>query len=105
RKPELFEELHAIWKQYAGPEAAVQPEPGAVLNGRALSLPRPYYPDGARARGLAGLIVVKVTIDESGKVIGAKDMCQGPPYLSESAVGAAWKARFTPTKLHGQPVK
>jgi len=48
---------------------------------------------------------VKVTIDESGKVIGAKDMCQGPPYLSESAVGAAGKARFTPTKLHGQPVK
>ena len=50
-------------------------------------------------------MVVKVEIDERGKVIDARDMCQGPPYLSEASVAAALKARFTPTKLSGMPVK
>ena len=76
-----------------------------VLNGRALELPQPSYPAEAQQRRLMGMIVVKVEIDETGKVIKAADMCQGLPYLSEAAVAAAWKARFTPTKLSGMPVK
>ena len=48
---------------------------------------------------------MRVEIDETGTVISAKDLCQGPPYLSEASVAAAKKARFTPTKLNGQPVK
>ena len=54
---------------------------------------------------LSGIVVVKVTIDEEGKVIKAEDMCQGPHYLSEASVAAAYRARFTPTKLRGTPVK
>jgi len=50
-------------------------------------------------------VVVMVEIDEQGKVTGAKDLCQGLPYLSESAVNAALKARFSPTMLSGTPVK
>lgn len=48
---------------------------------------------------------MKVEIDETGSVISAIDMCRGPAYLSEAAVSAAPKARFTPTKLSGMPVK
>ena len=103
-KPELLTELTEITRQFATVEE-MPLEPGMVLNGRALSLPMPDYPDGARARRLSGTIVVKVEIDETGAVIGARDMCQGLPYLSEAAVAAAWKARFTPTKLRGKPVK
>ena len=77
----------------------------AILNGRAISLPRPEYPADARARNLSGTVTVKVEVDETGRVINAIDMCQGPPYLSESSVKAALKARFTPTKLSGVPVK
>jgi TonB family protein len=105
RKPELFTELTALRKQLAGPDAAREPESGMVLNGRAIELPQPDYPAAAQQRRLMGLIVVKVEIDETGKVIKATDMCQGMPYLSEAAVAAAWKARFTPTKLSGMPVK
>lgn len=36
---------------------------------------------------------------------GKYGACNGPPYLSEAAVAAAMKARFTPTKLSGMPVK
>jgi TonB family protein len=103
-KPELFKQVHAIWQQFASQEAR-EPEYGQVLNGRAISLPRPDYPDGARSLRLSGTVVVKVLIDEQGKVIKAEDMCQGPPYLSEASVAAAFKARFTPTKLSGMPVR
>lgn len=71
----------------------------------AISLPKPDYPKEARERYLAGTVVVKVESDETGKVISAKDMCKGPPYLSQSSVASALKARFTPTKLSGMPVK
>jgi TonB family protein len=102
RKPEVFKTIRDIWKQFSHTNEA---EPAQVLNGRALSLPLPNYPEAAKAHRFAGTVVVKVEIDETGKVIGARDMCQGPPFLSEASVAAAWKARFTPTKLSGMPVK
>lgn len=78
---------------------------GAVLNGRALSLPKPKYPDDARNARAKGVVVIKVMIDELGKVIEATDMCGGHPLLVKPSLEAAWKARFTTTKLSGQPVK
>jgi TonB family protein len=103
-KPELFKELTEIRKQFEPPAAAEKSEI-RVLNGKALSLPKPEYPDAAAQRRLAGIVVVKVEVDETGSVIGASDMCQGPPFLSEAAVAAARQARFSPTILDGQPVK
>ena len=41
---------------------------------------------------------------ETGKVIAAS-ATSGPSTLREAAVQAALKARFSPTKLSGQPVK
>lgn len=105
RKPELFKELSTLRQQLSGREAPTEFEPGMILNGRAIELPQPQYPAAALQRRLTGNVVVKVQIDETGKVIKANDMCAGPPYLSEAAVAAAWKARFTPTKLSGMPVK
>ena len=101
-KTELFKELQEMRKQFGGPNA---PEPGAVLNGRALSLPKPEFSRTAMERGRAELVVVKVEIDETGKVISAIDMCKASPRVSAAAVAAAWKARFSPTLLRGQPVK
>ena len=102
-KADLFKELQEIRKQFGGPDA---PEEGAVLNGRALSLPKPEYSRTAMERGgRAEVVVVKVEIDETGKVISATDMCKASPRVSAAAVAAAWKARFSPTLLRGQPVK
>lgn len=75
-----------------------------VLNGAALSLPPPVYPDSARRARVEGAVEVEVVIDENGKVVSAK-VVSGPPALRDSAVQAALRARFTPTKLSGQPVK
>lgn len=76
-----------------------------VVNGRALVLPKPDYPREARGLNLYGIVVVQVEIDEKGKVKSAKDLCQGPPYLSESSVKAAYQARFSPTTISGMPMK
>lgn len=100
---EALTEIHEIWVQFA-PSSAI-PSSTTVLNGRALSLPKPEYSEQARAHRLQGKVTVKVVIDETGHVISAKDMCQGPQYLSEASVAAALKARFSPTKLSGVPVK
>jgi TonB family protein len=78
---------------------------GEILNGQALSLPRPVYSDEARRQGARGTVIIKVTIDETGKVTDAADMCSGDPLLVKPALESALKARFTPTKLSGQPVK
>lgn len=77
---------------------------GGVLNGKAISLPKPEYPAAAKAARAEGTVVVEITIDETGKVISAKAV-NGHPLLQASAVAAARKAVFTPTKLSGQPVK
>ena len=104
-KFDVFGELNSIWQVLASPDGPRQAPAGTILNGRAISLPQPKYPEGAREHRLSGRVIVKVTIGETGEVLSAKDMCGGPPYLSESSVAAAYKARFTPTKLSGKPVQ
>jgi TonB family protein len=77
---------------------------GGVLNGKAISLPKPAYPLGARAMGAKGSVNVKITIDEAGNVISAEAV-SGDALLREVCVEAARKARFNPTTLGGKPVK
>jgi periplasmic protein TonB len=93
------------------PKPAATPVPvpkapisGGVLNGRAISLPKPQYPAVAKAARQTGTVTVQVTIDENGSVISARAV-GGPPLLQAAAVQAAYGARFSPTKLSGQPVK
>ncbi len=80
------------------------PISGGVLNGRAILMPKPPYPSRAKAAGVAGTVLVQVTIDESGKVISARAI-SGHPLLQAAAVQAAYETRFAPTQLSGQPVK
>jgi protein TonB len=77
---------------------------GGVLNGKAISKPQPAYPPIARAARASGVVVVSVTVDESGKVISAHGV-SGHPLLMQAAVQSAYGWRFTPTMLSGQPVK
>lgn len=77
---------------------------GGVLNGKAISLPRPAYPAIARQAHASGQVVVQVTIDENGNVISAHAV-SGHPLLQAAAAAAARGARFSPTKLSGQAVK
>jgi protein TonB len=82
----------------------LKPVSGGILNGKALSLPAPLYPDMARRAHATGTVEVEVVIDLNGRVISAKAV-RGPGLLLQAAEMAAKLARFTPTLLSGQPVK
>lgn len=95
---------------------------GGVVNGKAISLPKPAYPESLKATGIGGTIAVNVVIDESGTVIeavaelndqkerrdvdGTKlDPVPADPLLREAAEAAALQARFSPTFLNGGGVR
>jgi TonB family protein len=86
------------------PRPLLKPVSGGVLNGKAVTLPAPPYPEAAKRMRTSGTVGVEVVVDENGKVISAQAL-SGPAILRESAVQAALKARFSATKLSGQPVK
>jgi TonB family protein len=86
------------------PRPILKPVSGGVLNGTAITLPPPVYPEAAKRMRTSGVVSIDVVLDEAGKVVSAI-ATSGPAILRDSAVQAALKARFSPTKLSGQPVK
>lgn len=88
----------------SGSESVPKQISGGVLNGKAVSLPKPPYPAAARAVGASGGVSVQVLIDTEGNVASATAV-SGHPLLRAAAVEAARNAKFSPTMLMGQPVK
>jgi TonB family protein len=88
----------------SGLSAQDKPISGGLLNGKAVSLPKPAYPAIAKAARACGTVSVQVTIDESGSVISVRAI-SGHPLLQAAAVEAAKQAKFAPTLLDGNPVK
>ena len=94
-------------EQLLGWKPGMQQKPleGGLLNGRALSLPKPDYPQLAREARITGeQIVVRVQIDECGNVTEAKAL-SGHSHVRFASINAATKARFSPTLIGRVPVK
>ncbi len=87
-----------------GARGPLKPVSGGILNGKAVSLPAPAYPEMARRQRATGMVTVEVVVDMTGRVISAKAV-DGPVILRGAAEKAAMMARFSPTLLSGQPVK
>lgn len=69
-----------------------------VLDNKAISKPEPRYLSLDKASNIATTVAVAVIIDmETGKVISAQAL-SGHPLFRQSAVDAAYKARFHPTR-------
>ena len=86
------------------PPKPSKPISKGVVNGSAISLPKPPYPAAARAVRASGAVNVQVLIDEGGSVVSANAV-SGHPLLRQAAESAARGAKFKPTLLSGQPVK
>ncbi len=67
---------------------------GGIINGRAIELPKPDYPQEAKDFCASGQVQVEVLIDENGDVVSAKAI-SGNEVLQESALEAAKKAKFS----------
>jgi periplasmic protein TonB len=77
---------------------------GDKLSSKIVSNPQPKLPDAARVAKASGPVKVQLTVDENGRVVSAKAI-SGNPLLQKAAEESARNARFSPTKLSGQPVK
>lgn len=75
-----------------------------VLLGGAINKVTPAYPQIARATRASGPVQVVVTISEEGRVIEAY-AASGHPLLRSTAVEAARRWTFKPTRLSNIPVK
>jgi TonB family protein len=72
---------------------------------KAITMPRPDYPEAAKRAGASGTILIKVTLNEEGKVVSAESMCGGNSLLVKAAEQAALQARFTPVLVNGAAVR
>ena len=66
---------------------------GGVLNGMAVSLPRPIYPPMAKQIGASGEVRVQVAVDGNGNVISARAV-SGHPLLRSAAENAARQSKM-----------
>jgi protein TonB len=94
---------------------------GGILNGKAVKLVKPEYPDDVKASKIEGTVLVDIVIDENGNVASAAAVTEpvkmsqrdgtvneiepANPILREAAEKAALESKFSPTLLSGQPVK
>lgn len=63
------------------------------------------YPFEAFGRNIKGMVVLDLTIDESGKVAEAKLHTGLDPVVDKVAISTALRWRFSPAKRKGRPVR
>src|SRR5689334_7003063 len=65
-----------------GPKPILKPVSGGVLNGTAILLPPPIYPEAAKRMRTQGVVAVDVILDETGRVVAA-NASSGPAILRD----------------------
>ena len=70
----------------------------------AVNKAQPVYSAVARQMKIAGRVEIEVTVDENGAVESARTLT-GNPLLTQSAVSAVEKWKFTPFTADGKAVK
>ena len=77
---------------------------GEIINGKAVNLVRPRYPQEAKDQRITGTVKIRVWIDERGNVAKTRPAC-GDGILERAAEGAARLSKFSPTLVDGKPVE
>jgi TonB family protein len=66
--------------------------------------PFPKYPPSALKQQITGTVLLKVLVDETGRVSDIKVVRSSHPLLADAAVEATRRWRYKPATLNGQPV-
>jgi len=104
---ELAREVReSLTAQGVAPEAFGEPLPvgGEVTAPVKIYAPPPRYPMAARKKGVQGVVIVMVIIDEEGRVAYVAILRGLSEGLNEAAVAAVKHWRFKPATLNGKPV-
>jgi TonB family protein len=102
-------EQSAMPGAFSSPNSLVLPKPederrvgGDVKPGRLLSSVQPVYPYAAKTAHIEGDVVIKTSVDETGKVVNAQAI-SGPLALRQAAINAVRQWKYAPANLNGQP--
>jgi len=103
--------LLALTLAVATPAAATQAPEEPVLAGtedvpvpRRVAFVQPVYPPEAAARGLRGIVILSLIVDETGRVEDVEVVRSVPPF-DDAAIAAVRQWSYEPTRIAGQPVK
>jgi TonB family protein len=77
---------------------------GGVLQALGTKKVEPEYPPIAKVAGAEGVVNIRVTVSEEGRVVEA-EVIDGHPLLRDAALQAARQWEFKPTELPSKPVK
>ncbi|MCD8350719.1 MAG: TonB family protein [Planctomycetaceae bacterium] len=78
---------------------------GVIQRVRPLGALVPEYPQGARRRGEQGEVLVRASIDASGRCVGAAvERSSGYPDLDSAALDTVRRASFAPASEDGIPI-
>jgi len=69
-----------------------------------LTRPQPSYTEDARKNEISGTVVLKVVFSKNGQVTNIRTVFGLPYGLTEQAIKAARKIKFTPAMKEGKPV-
>jgi len=101
---ELQKRLYKLENGFDFEEAANHPvdklRRGGLLINKRVSGPSPVTP---RARHVLGSLIMKIQVDEQGRVVAAKTIC-GDQFVVEASEEAILKTRYKPTTVEGKPV-
>jgi TonB family protein len=78
--------------------------PGAAMENYLIVSRVPLYPEGARANGVEGRVVMQATILKSGAV-GHLHVTEGDSALRGAALDAVSKWRYRPYLVKGEPAE
>jgi TonB family protein len=91
------------------PQSTAQPEavhtPSMINAGRAISQPRPQYPEQARLQHISGSVYLRAIIAADGTIDKLGVIDSASPILTDAAIGAVKQWRYTPYLLDGVPAK
>src|SRR5688500_7595603 len=62
----------------------------------------PAYPAEAQMRGLRGIVILELVVDEQGRVASA-DVIRSVPPFDDAALSAARQWEYEPTLVEGRP--
>ncbi len=76
---------------------------GSVQSSKLIHRVEPTYPELAKKARIQGIVLLQVTVDETGSVADIK-IIRGHPLLNEGALKAVRQWVYSPTLLNGEPV-
>ena len=107
KRRSLFERIHYVFREDSiiAQGFAAPFKDGEITGGKAISKPAPDYPERAKYNRVGGSVVMRLEVDETGKVTSVRALDCTPQILRAPAEEAVRKATFEPTIVRGKPVK